>query len=240
MPRSFQRAFTLIELLVVIAIIAILAAILFPVFAKAREAARATSCKSNMKQIGTASMMYRQDYDEISVLANAGNNVGPYTMPDGSTAPNFLWQMALYPYIKNTAAYSCPSGSFRWTGNYSSTSYGLNPAASGVADAAVNRPSDLIQFGDSYYYLMRPSDGLNAPNGTGNYVYNDNGAAAGVPNCNASPLWSRHSEMANVAYYDGHVKAIKASSAYLVGGYQYGSCGSVFNGQPSNWNPAAP
>ena len=64
MPRLHRSAFTLIELLVVIAIIAILAAILFPVFAQAREKARATTCSRNLKQIGTASMMYAQDYDE--------------------------------------------------------------------------------------------------------------------------------------------------------------------------------
>ena len=63
--RSARRGFTLIELLVVIAIIAILAAILFPVFAQAREKARAISCLSNTKQVGTATMMYGQDYDEV-------------------------------------------------------------------------------------------------------------------------------------------------------------------------------
>ena len=67
--RRKPRGFTLIELLVVIAIIAILAAILFPVFARAREAARKTSCLSNMKQIGLAAMMYVQDYDETFMLA---------------------------------------------------------------------------------------------------------------------------------------------------------------------------
>src|SRR5687768_9156779 len=76
--RQARRAFTLIELLVVIAVIAILAAILFPVFAQAREKARAVSCLSNMKQIGTTAMMYVQDYDEQFPLAftvGAGNTV---------------------------------------------------------------------------------------------------------------------------------------------------------------------
>jgi prepilin-type N-terminal cleavage/methylation domain-containing protein/prepilin-type processing-associated H-X9-DG protein len=93
------KGFTLIELLVVIAIIAILAAILFPVFAQAREKARQISCLSNEKQIGLASVQYVQDYDE--------------TFPDGQpSAPGayggFGWAGQLYPYVKSLAVYVCP------------------------------------------------------------------------------------------------------------------------------------
>jgi prepilin-type N-terminal cleavage/methylation domain-containing protein len=100
MPRS-RAAFTLIELLVVIAIIAILAAILFPVFAQARERARQISCVSNMKQLGLAVMMYAQDYDETYPLtANYG------VAPDPT-----IWPEALQPYIKNQGVFNCPSAS---------------------------------------------------------------------------------------------------------------------------------
>ena len=100
-----QTGFTLIELLVVIAIIAILAAILFPVFAQARAKARQTSCLSNLKQLGLASMQYEQDYDETLVQSFIG--VGPswsgYTYPG-----NQRWQDLLLPYSKSTALYNCP------------------------------------------------------------------------------------------------------------------------------------
>jgi prepilin-type N-terminal cleavage/methylation domain-containing protein/prepilin-type processing-associated H-X9-DG protein len=103
--RPHRSAFTLIELLVVIAIIAILAAILFPVFAQAREKARGASCLSNMKQIGTAIRMYAQDYDEE----------GLYSMwPDTNTNYGGVWETYmewLNPYIKNTQVWRCPSGS---------------------------------------------------------------------------------------------------------------------------------
>src|ERR1700760_715372 len=93
------KAFTLIELLVVIAIIAILAAILFPVFAQAREKARAISCLSNLKQIGTGMMMYTQDYDE--------NLCPPFV---GATGPNAqTWDRLVQPYLKNTAITQCPN-----------------------------------------------------------------------------------------------------------------------------------
>jgi prepilin-type N-terminal cleavage/methylation domain-containing protein/prepilin-type processing-associated H-X9-DG protein len=105
-----RAAFTLIELLVVIAIIAILAAILFPVFAQAREKARQASCLSNCKQIGTAVSMYAQDYDET--LPNAGpdwpgNNKHPVYRAGYGWA---MWAILLDPYIKSRKVWVCPSG----------------------------------------------------------------------------------------------------------------------------------
>jgi prepilin-type N-terminal cleavage/methylation domain-containing protein len=96
---SPRRAFTLIELLVVIAIIAILAAILFPVFAQAREQARATTCMSNTKQIGLAMNMYLQDYDENFALELAY---------DSTDQKYNVWVGSIQPYIKNSGILSCP------------------------------------------------------------------------------------------------------------------------------------
>jgi prepilin-type N-terminal cleavage/methylation domain-containing protein/prepilin-type processing-associated H-X9-DG protein len=114
-----QRGFTLIELLVVFAIIAIMAAILFPVFAQARERARAASCLSNMKQVGTAMMMYTQDHDErlpetglAGVFRNAGNT------GLGQEFKGILpFHLAVQPYAKNYNVFTCPSDQYRQNGS---------------------------------------------------------------------------------------------------------------------------
>jgi prepilin-type N-terminal cleavage/methylation domain-containing protein/prepilin-type processing-associated H-X9-DG protein len=100
-----KTAFTLIELLVVIAIIAILAAILFPVFAQAREKARAASCLSNQKQIATGILMYAQDYDEMLLMGFWKTETGL-----GSASQTLCsWPAMVQPYIKNTQVFQCPS-----------------------------------------------------------------------------------------------------------------------------------
>ncbi len=109
-----RRGFTLIELLVVIAIIAILAAILFPVFAQAREKARQITCLSNLKQIGTGLMMYSQDYDETTVAARIANSAPFRTSSGGGTpcetgTPYASWHDLLQPYVKNFLIVRCPS-----------------------------------------------------------------------------------------------------------------------------------
>src|SRR5947209_1847847 len=107
MRRQCRSAFTLIELLVVIAIIAILAAILFPVFAQAREKARMTACLSNMKQIGTSLTMYAQDYDETYPFIRFTSS------PAGSDANwTYVWRNAIRPYLKSQGVLACPSNPF--------------------------------------------------------------------------------------------------------------------------------
>src|SRR6185503_6610831 len=121
-----KRAFTLIELLVVIAIIAILAAILFPVFAQAKESAKKTSGLSNTKQFGTAINMYAADYDDVFPLSFSRRAVGTFRwntvhpFPNGSVAAGWetaqvqrevasQWATSMYMYIKNTGIYSQPA-----------------------------------------------------------------------------------------------------------------------------------
>jgi prepilin-type N-terminal cleavage/methylation domain-containing protein/prepilin-type processing-associated H-X9-DG protein len=130
--RRRREGFTLIELLVVIAIIAILAAILFPVFAQAREKARASSCMSNNKQISLAFSMYKQDYDETYP-------------PAVDLVTNNWWETLVSPYIKGGnvgGILTCPSASTR------AYAYSMNGWMSGQSDASTSRPSDTILTAD--------------------------------------------------------------------------------------------
>ncbi|NCO34292.1 MAG: hypothetical protein AUJ92_16620 [Armatimonadetes bacterium CG2_30_59_28] len=117
-----KSGFTLIELLVVIAIIAILAAILFPVFAKAREKARTASCQSNLKQMALGIMMYSQDYDESMPY---GWSSASYAGCPGATfcgwgyAHSNVWHFLIYPYMKNMQVFGCPSAAAGGGRNYS-------------------------------------------------------------------------------------------------------------------------
>ena len=203
---SPRRGFTLIELLMVIAIIAILAAILLPVFALAREAARKASCVSNLKQLGNAVQMYSQDYDETLPNAGSEGESGDLT---GS----------LEPYLKQRAGkgiWRCPSHS-GFASAYTS-SYGYNWQY--LLQAGPDYPhSDFNGFGNggvSLAFLARPADTL---------CMMDHAAPAGNPS-----LWTyvnrpgdttnndgmgrphfRHHNQANVLYCDGHVKSVKPS-----------------------------
>jgi len=163
-----RRAFTLIELLVVIAIIAILAAILFPVFARARDSARRASCSSNMKQIILAYTMYAQDYDEVTVpVYTYDTNLGGGPITGGGTggATFPYWPDILLPYIKSRQIFKCPSTDSTFSGdtNYQTrVSYAYNQAniqndyivydassaSHGVSLAKFDHPTTTIVFSE--------------------------------------------------------------------------------------------
>jgi prepilin-type N-terminal cleavage/methylation domain-containing protein/prepilin-type processing-associated H-X9-DG protein len=220
MSRARKPAFTLIELLVVIAIIAILAAILFPVFAQARERARMSACLSNMRQIGTALMMYAQDYDETL----------PYIrfhcpgVKQGSHC--YVWKNAIRPYLKSLDVLACPSNPFSRTqpglaadpakpGTNAEgweeepeqrmpISYGMNSCAATWIPADQKTAGPPTRLGQ----LVRPAQTMMIMENQG-LPYSDMvvhwlwlpGRCFGV--------FAHSSKMANFIFYDGHVKAKK-------------------------------
>src|ERR1044071_7410166 len=114
---STKSAFTLIELLIVIAIIALLAAILFPVFARARENARRASCQSNLKQLALGITQYTQDYDESFPISTT--NTATYV----AGGPTIGWADGIYPYVKSLQVYQCPSEPFAPNASPSNAGY---------------------------------------------------------------------------------------------------------------------
>lgn len=216
-----RRGFTLIELLVVIAIIALLAAILFPVFARARENARKSSCANNLKQIGLGFMQYSQDYDER--MTQAWYDRGGY--PGG-----WRWMDAIYPYVKSEQLYTCPSA----TGNNSKYiyrnpvtttgvtggpfgSYGFNVAYWGnnSGDNAINpngqglpdivKPAQTMLVADTYinggnnWEIAWENSGTNPT-----FV---NGATPRRLNNGNGEIIERHLDQATLVFCDGHVKS---------------------------------
>ena len=197
-PR--RRAFTLIELLVVIAIIAILAAILFPVFARARENARRSSCQSNLKQIGLGILQYTQDYDE------------KYLGQDVSA--EYSYNYILQPYVKSTQIFVCPSASgtvenprtftygdgkdHNWEATYPANtqkiigSYAMNSLLEGQSQAILTDSTRTAMFFEAASYST-----------TG---------ILGNPQVVNS---ARHFSGLNVGYADGHVKWINGSRALV-------------------------
>ena len=193
-----RRGFTLIELLVVIAIIAILAAILFPVFARAREKARQSSCLSNVKQIALACMMYTQDYDERLPRMYFDTGVpGSVVYPAGGTSNGMIWPNPVYPYVNNIQVFNCPSWGTRWSGNYSGTvPYGISSHLSGKALADLKRPAETILVADSY----------NASGSSQCYCIQRNIQIWSTDGKVRNAIPARHNEGANFGLADGHAK----------------------------------
>ena len=203
-----RRGFTLIELLVVIAIIAILAAILFPVFAKAREKARQSSCLSNIKQIMLAILQYTQDYDEtIPDINRAG---GPYN--------HVPWNAQIEPYIKNSQVFVCPSNKFNHCGtagswayvawyNYFPISYGFNTWNGGGSAGTGPWVGYRSPRGQSLGWVKQPANCIFIGDHWGCYQWYWTTANA-VDTWNGGTVKRAHNEGGNFAFMDGHAKWI--------------------------------
>ncbi len=207
--RRPASAFTLIELLVVIAIIAILAAILFPVFARARESARKTSCLSNMRQLGLAFQTYTQDYDEAMPNCTDGTpGAGLYgawnfysVFPANSNPGSYdVKQGGLYPYVKNAQVYICPSDS---EGRRSGNSYAANSCVfqgsaigfeTGKPLAAFDAPASFMLLGEEASLSGTSSDASSFSTDDGYMLYI------------ANVFSTRHSLGSNLNFVDGHSK----------------------------------
>ena len=213
--KTFRRGFTLIELLVVIAIIAILAAILFPVFARARENARRASCQSNLKQIGLGLLQYTQDYDEKFPLG--------FSVEGGVTR---YWPQLTQPYMKSEQVYICPSTTghvYIHTNNndYDKGSYIANFMYFGTGDnfTPPNAANEYVTpFVTSMSQVQAPATTMWVADGNKKVNLGLEDGSATLTIFNGSPrefgntderIVERHLDTTNVLYTDGHVKAVK-------------------------------
>jgi prepilin-type N-terminal cleavage/methylation domain-containing protein/prepilin-type processing-associated H-X9-DG protein len=207
-PRDRQRkAFTLIELLVVIAIIAILAAILFPVFAQAREKARQVTCLSNLKQIGLATQMYMQDYDEAVPWSCLGRIWATREkVLYKNVRPDDIYVVEMVrPYAKNDMIWYCPStgpsyvwkDAFKLPFSYNGSSYLFNMMCITVNSCAPNVQSK------PGFFAGKPLASFPAP-AQAPLFYDMPYMVPGAP----------HTSLFNVTYLDGHAKAIRKKDGY--------------------------
>ena len=211
--RDRTGGFTLIELLVVIAIIAILAAILFPVFARARENARRASCQSNLKQLALGLIAYVQDYDEKLPIAN-GDSSGSGTLANADAG--FGWAGSSQSYLKSTQILQCPSeptsGNLINTADFSDYWYngylnGGGAGGSGISEASLNYVSNTFLCGDG--------DPVNDTTAVANVAGGSGRGTAAYSRVTAdnalTPIAgsNRHLDGANYSFVDGHVKWFK-------------------------------
>lgn len=222
--QKTYRGFTLIELLVVIAIIALLAAILFPVFSRARENARKSSCLNNMKQVGLGLLQYAQDYNEI-LPVGAGRQTTDTGRPVGWIGPT-------YPYVKSPQLFRCSSDSISRTSSYAyNQALGFNgrtPALSEFTQTAVTVMVFEIQD-TTVYNLANPAEtssvtgcGFNSTTGnnlTGAGGTGDNtnvkyatGYTRGQSGTGFANSTGRHLETSNWLFGDGHAKALSGNA----------------------------
>ncbi|MBM3501319.1 MAG: DUF1559 domain-containing protein [Armatimonadetes bacterium] len=199
-----RSGFTLIELLVVVAIIASLAAILFPVFSRAREKARQTSCLSNVTQLGLAVLMYAQDYDETLIPSRQGNVNGA-----------LIWPAYLSPYVKNAQVFICPSAASQ--SQYGQVWQDRGPLSIGINRDLEGRNTNLAY---SLAVFQEPSanlllaDSTPAPTGSGSGGGRGFQVQYDRPPDTQSAIGSRHNEGTNIGFLDGHAKWYKAGAAY--------------------------
>ncbi|MBC7809366.1 MAG: DUF1559 domain-containing protein [Akkermansiaceae bacterium] len=224
-----RNGFTLIELLVVIAIIAILAAILFPVFAQAREKARSASCLSNMKQVNLGMMQYLQDYDEAFPNRLVGWPDSDKNYPEQEA---WTWRRALVPYTKSVGVFRCPSNPF--SDVRSGAVAGTNDESKKKPDGffvsyACNRTATCKDPGDEPYILAE----IEKPASTVGLVEFTMQWAEYTPNggYHDNSLYAGHQGQTNLAFADGHVKSMKPTQTIN----NVNDCDPAKSSRPNLW-----